>query len=524
MDKKSMINLLNNKTSLRTKLFCRGFLFTDKLLDSNGYPFYNLWNYETINQSEKKYFLYIHPDLNYIIKKINDRFVILIGHAYNPFDNVYKEQEIVDKLLDFINDENEFFSNINKLTGVFTIIYSDGKDLRLLNDATGMQITFYGKYKENLYISTHSKLIGDICDLEIDDYIKRLVNYRFYSLFGNQLPGDLSPYSNFKRLVPNHYIVFSKQRVDIVRFYPMNKIKILNEYEELIYRIENILKTSLKLISKKWRKPAISMTGGCDSKTTFACANGIYDKFSYFSYVSSKEEEIDAIAAHDICSFFNLSHKIHRISDNNSDFCDFQDVKNILEYNSGCIGTNNENDIRKRIYFDQIDEFDVEVKSWVSEIGRAYYSKRFLKNKFPKKPNPKFCRCLYKVFINDRKLIKETDKIFDDYIKKYKLENFCDEWWELFFWEFRMSSWNGLVITGEHRYSFDITIPYNNRILLNYFLSIPSELRQKDLVHKKIRELANNEVNKIQVDIVNKRHTKNRARCERIYLELYSKF
>ena len=60
--------------------------------------------------------------------------------------------------------------------------------------------------------------------------------------------------------------------------------------------------------------------------------------------------------------------------------------------------------------------------------------------------------------------------------------------------------------------------------IINYFLSIPSELRQKDLVHKKIRELANNEVNKIQVDIVNKRHTKNRARCERIYLELYSKF
>ena len=55
------------------------------------------------------------------------------------------------------------------------------------------------------------------------------------------------------------------------------------------------------------------MTGGCDSKTTLACANGLYDRFSYFSYSSSDSEKVDAEAAAKICAALNLDHKIYWI-------------------------------------------------------------------------------------------------------------------------------------------------------------------------------------------------------------------
>lgn len=45
----------------------------------------------------------------------------------------------------------------------------------------------------------------------------------------------------------------------------------------------------------------------------------------------------------------------------------------------------------------------------------------------------------------------------------------------MYLWEFRYGSWGGLVITSEHRVSYDITIPYNNRLLMELFLKLPLE-------------------------------------------------
>lgn len=53
----------------------------------------------------------------------------------------------------------------------------------------------------------------------------------------------------------------------------------------------------MRLISEKWDHPSISMTGGMDSKTTLACANGLYDQFRYYSYISMYGDKPDADAA-----------------------------------------------------------------------------------------------------------------------------------------------------------------------------------------------------------------------------------
>ena len=64
------------------------------------------------------------------------------------------------------------------------------------------------------------------------------------------------------------------------------------------------------------------MTGGCDSKTTIACAKGLYDKFTFFSYSSSDAEELDANAAVKISKFMGFNHKLHTISRDDADFDD----------------------------------------------------------------------------------------------------------------------------------------------------------------------------------------------------------
>ena len=86
-----------------------------------------------------------------------------------------------------------------------------------------------------------------------------------------------------------------------------------------------------------------------------------------------------------------------------------------------------------------------------------------------------------------------------------------------------MPSWNGLVITGEHRYSYDITIPYNNRKLLELLLSAPIEDRIGDTVYQEIREYMNPAIDKTGIAVTNLKHTERRAKFEDIYWSVHSR-
>ena len=86
-----------------------------------------------------------------------------------------------------------------------------------------------------------------------------------------------------------------------------------------------------------------------------------------------------------------------------------------------------------------------------------------------------------------------------------------------------MPSWNGLVITGEHRYSYDITIPYNNRKLLELLLSVPIEDRISDTVYCEIRDYMNPVIDRTGVAVTNLKHTERRAKFEDVYWCVHSK-
>ena len=297
------------------------------------------------------------------------------------------------------------------------------------------------------------------------------------------LPGDLSQFDGVYRVVPNTYVTFHKSdgTFAVNRFYPTQNIamcKTKQDYDATIDEICDLLHTNLELISKKWKKPAISLSGGMDSKATFACANGLYDKFWYYSY----------------------------------------EVREIMEHNWGDMGKVNDNDVRKRMFFMDIPDFDVEVKSWVSEIGRANYYKKFGLKKMPKHLSARQMTTMYKFFSYNRKQARETDKIFRQYISKTdanRIFNFDSS--DMYLWEFRYGSWGGLVITSEHRMSYDITIPYNNRNLMELFLRLPLDKRIADVPHYDIIRKMNPKVDALNITVTNYNETKRRMYMERLY-------
>lgn len=512
-------NQLDSRSDLQMYLYCRGFLITDTRIPNEVYPFYGNWNCYTVHN----YYVYLHKLQKITIYTQDKTTYLLIGHAYNPFSLEADENKILEKLA---NKKNRI-DYINELTGIFFIGIFNDEEVELHVDASSMQPVCYGYIDDHLYVTSHMRLVGDLLTLKVTDYVTRLVNYRWYHyMMGNYLPGDITCFEELTRLVPNTYVRFVNKRFIVKRFYPSHPIDMCQDdedYQNVINDAAILLKNTMSLIPQKWGHPAISLTGGIDSNTTFAAANGIYDKYTTFSYISMYRESVDAEKAMEISHRFNVPWRKYIVPERNEDVKDFYLFKEILERSEGSIGANPDNDIRKKVTLINSDVCDVEVKSWISETIRAYAYKYFGRTAFPNNLSARNYTSLYKIFFLNRRLVHETDEYFRQYWEHTKLKEHLFNYDEsdFFVWEMMHGAKCGLNI-GVMKTCFEITIPYNNRNLLDLLLRVPLEKRLSDQLHLDLKRVLNPELYDMNIRVVNLNETTRRKRIANIYFTLNS--
>lgn len=471
--------------------------------------------------------LYVHKLQQAFHDQSGTSEIFLIGHAYNPFTMETDERVIIKNLLDKSACENDFFDYLDQLTGSFSLIVHANDRTSVFSDCAGMYGANYSVFEGRIYISSHFQMIADVLRLEEDPYITSMKRSRTWTLYGHYLPHDLTAYTQVKRVLPNVETVIKDGVVSLKRYYPRRQYRESSEaeYPEIVRQAGEILHNSMRLISEKWEKPAVSLTGGMDSKTTLACANGIQDKFSYYSYISLPREETDALAAHEICRQLDLPHEIIHIR-TGEDAGLHEQVKALLRRHYGYLGNPHDNDVDKRIALIREFGYSIEVKSWVSEVARASRYGKYRKRKFAKKPTPRMLTSMYKIFLWNRKDARMTDRHFRDYLEKTglldRLARWNYPWTEFFVWEIVFGGWGGLALTGEHMVSNNVTVPYNNRALLDLMLKAPLEKRRTDTLHRDIIEYMDKRVNETGISVVNGNETTFRAICERLYFDIHS--
>lgn len=517
-------DLLDNKTHLQKHLFEKGYLITDaSVLDPQDYPFYGNWEETPVGE----YHFWIHKGAKLYTHSFEKGMLFLIGHAYNPFTMESDEAIILQKLAE-VYGTDRYLDSIDELTGIFVLGVVNGKTLEIVLDASGMQCGCYGTVEGKQYICSHMRLVGDICDLQTDPYVERLIGYKWYHfMMGYYLPGDITCYKELKRIIPNTYVTFCNGRYTVKRFYPNRPIEMCQteaEYRQVIEEASRILQNNMALVPKKWVRPAISLTGGVDSNTTFAAANGHYSAYETFSYVAMDRELVDAEKAKQISDRFGVKHTTYQVPDSNDQIPDFEVYRAIFDYNQGDIGVGKDDDTRKKITLIQSDVCDVEVKSWISETIRAYAYKYFGRKKFPQKLSARNYTSLYKIFFMNRKLVWDTDKYFKAYFHNTQLKEHLYNYDEsdFFVWEMMHGGKCGLNI-GVMKSCFDITIPYNNRKLLDLLLRVPLDKRISDQHHMDMKKLMNQELFDMNIRVVNLNETNLRKKMANIYYAINSK-
>lgn len=500
-------------------MYQKGFLITNCDIENiDRYPFYGNWSKTTVFGFN----FVVHNEVDFFLSESHNGFLFLIGHCYNPFDLEYDENSILKKMASL--EEADFWSYEAKLTGIYVMgRLTDNGKLIHWSDCAGMRISYYGNIGEQYIVTSHVNLAAAIWQLTEDRYIAELKNSKYFHLFGNVLPSDCSVYSELKRTVPNHW--YSNDG-ECKRFFPIVPIKECvdeNEYQEVLEKSATILRNSLKLCAQKWsgKRVSISVTGGKDSGETLASAFNVHDRFSYFSYISKPEEKVDAEAAQTICQALKLQHRIIEIPLDNTAVNNFDIMNKLIYVNGGSIGYIKPNEVRKRCVLTDEGLIDVEVKSWVNEIVRAYWYKKYAKTEFPKKPSGKYLATLYKVFLENRRLFNKTARVFEQYIEKYMNTDDIElvgDWTTLWSWEFGFSAGEGQSLFAEHMLSYDITIPFNNRYLIALMLKPNLRDRISDRLQKDIIEKNNQKQSDLHIDVVNAAHTSKRAIMESVFL------
>lgn len=474
-----------------------------------------------------KFHVWHHPLTGFHKVTRDDKCCFLFGHAYNPFTMEIDECRILDRILTHFGG-SDFYDYVDELTGIFLLGIISGGKVFFINDPSGMQSACLGRIRDHFYATSHPQLVADICDLKMDPFVKKLVEYRWYPrVMGAYLPGDLTPFAELKRIVPNQEYVYDTVSAKTThrRFYPLEDLsecKTDAEYQYVIKSAADILKNNMELVIRKWDAPWISLTGGIDSNTTFAAANGNYDKLHAFSYISAPKEVIDSDAAKIIAEKFCVPWELYQVPEEASTLDRFEEKAKIIHHNNAYIAKERSNELRKRVVLQAECPADIEVKSWTSETIRCYWYKHFGRRSMPKL-SAKLYRNLYKIFLTDRKLAHEVDRIFAEYINSFEYKSIPVQYppADMHFNEVTWGSWGSLNIS-EMKFCFDITIIYNNRRFLDLLFKVPLEKRISDQHHLDIKRYLNKELYDMNIRVVNMKETKFRAFALNIIFTLNS--
>lgn len=508
---------LDHNPKHREMLFRRGYLFTDvRVTDSDIYPFYSQWREMKIG----KYWLYVHNAQTVYSYAQGETYAVIVGHAYNPFDMQYSEEELCrDLIRENQKSKKAYFEKLSEFTGMHMIFLIEGNEVTACQDACSLTGCYFGKIGEHMYISEHPQLVADILDLKMDPMVEKLIQSKCYNIGNRHLPGNLTPYSELKRLGANTALHYG-QEFEIRRFYPiMPHPEFVTEEEQknAVVEIGRLIHNGIDCCTKKWDRKSISLTGGTDSKTTLSCASGLYDQFSYFSFYSKPQELVDAQGAKKLCEQIGLQHTFYPIPEKNEDIEDFEFIKKLLQHNTNYIVNLADNEIRKYIYLRQLDAYDVELKSWASEVARVFFERKY-QLKMPQTLHERHGSVFQTRYFGHPGLLRWSDKAYYRFLREIGLEKplFNYEHTDLFYWEIRMGCW-GVTVTSAQQVYHRVTMPMNNRKILELFLSFPHEMRKTDTVHKQIMQLMEPKVVKADVEIQNLYFHSYRIWMEKLY-------
>ena len=385
-----------------------------------------------------------------------------------------------------------------------------------MQDAVGLKNLFYALGPEGACFASHSQLLADALGLERDPDVDRLVGAWFYGIGIRHLPGLRTPFLGMRMLSANTRLRLPDLTVE--RIFPRGPHPESDDLEATARIIGDVFSASFDLLARK--KPlALSLSTGTDSRVSLAASRAHRGSIHYFSYISDAAEEKDATGAHALCGLLGVEHTIYRVPVDALGDLDDSELSAVLDHNAAYVRNPKPTERAKLHYL--LREFPkgmMEVKTPVSEIGRAIYCKKLGVDRLPQRLAPRHMSNLYKRNLFDRTSLRFMDRAFEEYIETtgFGRDFYNHEEPDMFYWEHRNSAWASLA-NQDHDVLHDMTVIFNNRDVLKWLLSPPRPDRIADRLHHAIIRYLWPEVLQIPLSHTNSPKKKLRKLAERTF-------
>lgn len=456
-------------------LYIRGFLVSNKKEQL-------LLNREWEILKKDNIYLHFHPKTTFSYYEDNDNWVSIVGHCIDTINSTIDLKTISKYLYsNLLKSEEQFYLYLEKLTGRYALIVFYEGQLKIYNDATGMQSVFY---HQKLPVSgSHAGLVAEVTDSKDSNKINLswLSDPKTY-----HLPGHFTPYENVVYLLPNHYRNISKSTT--VRYFPREEIveKDVSEVSNIVIEEAN---KQLELLSKE-NKLLLSLTGGIDSRSTLSLMKDYVKSLRLFTYYYTHSKDssykgnwslnIDRDLVTNIVNNIDLNHSFIPIDYAYRDELEHQALKNVLKRNTFL----NHNSLLAKLYLDNFGEENyLHIRSNIQGITKGNYRTQY-KFENGKASFDEIVTCTNPKLLQDEKALN----LFEEWLQEYNPNvGFNFDPFDILLWESRMGTWHSqLLIQSDVAFNSHTLI--NSHYILKNLLSIPFELRQKKAVYFDIIE------------------------------------
>lgn len=505
---------MNSASNIQHLRFARGYLIAPQDLPVES-PMLQNWT----RHDHAGRLIYMHPEADLqVLETDRGDIWLLIGHAYDPWSGEHDEKVILERLdAGYKKSEDDFFAEIDRLSGRFVLFLfrADGSGMAL-QDAVGLKNLYFTDTPHGPCFASHSQLLADALGLERDPDIDRLVQSGFYGIGIRHLPGLRTPFNGMRMLSANTLLRLPDLAVE--RFFPRGPHTESDDLARTAQIIGDVFSASFDLLSKK--KPlALSLSTGTDSRVSLAASRGHRDNIHYFSYISDAAEERDATGAGRLCELLGVNHTIYRVPAAAQNDLNGSALSAILDHNAAYVRNPKASERAKLHYLlEHLPKGLMEVKTHVSEIGRAFYCKKLGVSAMPDRLTPRHMSNLYKRNAFDRPILRFLDRSFAEFIDTtgFGRDFFNYEQADMFYWEHRMSAWGSLA-NQDHDILHDMTVIFNNRDVLKWLLSPPRPDRIADRLHHEIIRYLWPEVLQIPLSQMNSPKARLRKLAERTF-------
>lgn len=410
--------------------------------NSSGFSIHNqeyLLTKNSVNQLKSwpkfklaSYTLYIHKECSIAAHITQTTTIILLGEAYDYRHPEYSNTDIIKHMckegtLEEILDETNF------LSGVFLIFCAIQDDVYVVPD--------FCASREAHFLNSSEDYIAVGSSLEILELVK-VIEKRNKMISEESMKHEDDSSTNL-RIESNHYLDLKLKKN--IRFYPY-KVLPKRDFDTVIKESSHILPNILKAIVEREKRVMMGLTAGWDSRLLLAASKPNVSSFIFFLNTYAKKNSADTKIAIKLALHLGLTF--------------------LSVYTSKSLTSKN---------FDKIAEFKKNFPYFKSITGGVSETAR---NFFPdvgKLTGKKLAiltgntKHIPTINLYDQWLLQNHD-IFDQ--TKYRTLDF-------FYLEVVLSKRIRQSLFEAHAQNVSMILPFNCRHLIDLFLSIPANLRDK---------------------------------------------